>query len=101
MAIQLPDWCRTMFLVMTGDGFPDGDEDQLRELALTWRTTGTNLIGLIDEVNGATIAAIAAFQGNASQEFLDAMRSLTAQEPLLLDSLARGCYGLADSIDKA
>jgi hypothetical protein len=43
VSIQLPEWARTMFLVLTGDGFPEADEDDLRVLAAGWKSAGTGL----------------------------------------------------------
>ena len=40
MGMQLPAWVREMFLVVTGDGWPEADEDALWALARAWATIG-------------------------------------------------------------
>ena len=46
MGMQLPAWLGTMFLVMTGDGWPAADEDELWALARAWVDLGDALTGL-------------------------------------------------------
>src|SRR6266567_4518092 len=100
MSIQLPEWVRTMFLVLTGDGYPEADEDALRLLAAGWTTAGTDLKGLVADVDAATYAAVDAVRGVAAAEFVKAMQSLTQSDPRLLDAVADACIEVGEFIDK-
>ena len=46
MGMQLPEWVRGMFLVVTGDGWPEADEDALWALAREWAGVGNAAAGL-------------------------------------------------------
>ena len=46
MGMQLPEWARTMFLVATGDGWPEADEDGLWALSREW----SGVSGVLAEV---------------------------------------------------
>src|SRR6266550_3047623 len=100
MSIQLPEWVRTMFLVLTGDGFPEANEDELRLLAAGWTAAGTDLKGLVGEVDAATYAAVDAVRGVAAAEFVKAMQSLTQSDPRLLDAVADACIEVGEFIGK-
>src|SRR5260370_17411906 len=44
--IQVPPWLSEMFLITTGSGFPEANEQQLYDLAQQWFDAGTALTGL-------------------------------------------------------
>jgi hypothetical protein len=100
MSIQLPEWVSKTFEVTTGDGFPQADEDRLRQLAALWKETGQGLQGLMEEVTAATNAAASLVRGPASVQFISTMRSLTAGDAAAIPSLAQNCLDLADFVDK-
>ena len=50
MGMQLPEWTRTLFLIASGDGWPEADEDQLWALARQWTALGDTVGGLQAQV---------------------------------------------------
>ncbi|MBO4207302.1 hypothetical protein, partial [Micromonospora echinofusca] len=41
--MEIPEWARTMFLITTGESWPEADEDKLRALSTVWNTFATQL----------------------------------------------------------
>src|SRR5260370_11477943 len=100
MSIQVDPWLSQLFLITTGSGFPDADEDKMRQLAAALRRGGTDRQGLIAEVDAASTAALGAMRGTAAEQFRDSMLALTQGNPGLLKSLGDGWVALADLLDK-
>ncbi len=93
MSIQVEPWLSEIFLITTGSGFPEADEDQLRKLAQVWYTAGTDLTSLITDVQSATAGAVTAVQGLGAQDFVNTIESLTQ------GTVADGCTQLGQIID--
>ncbi|MGX7828845.1 protein-glutamine glutaminase family protein [Actinokineospora sp. 24-640] len=72
MAMMVPDEARTLFRVLTGEEWPDANEDHLRLLAEAWEAAG---LGLGDQVSPLlrqlTATVRADFAGDAEKAFVD------------------------------
>ncbi|HVQ92522.1 MAG TPA: hypothetical protein VMU51_15910, partial [Mycobacteriales bacterium] len=100
MAIEVPEWAQTIFLIGTGETWPHLNEDDLWSLAAAWADTAIDLNELIGQVNQAAIGAKLALQGDAGEAFSQAILSFTENNPRLIPALAEGAEGLAKYADK-
>ncbi|WP_026422849.1 toxin glutamine deamidase domain-containing protein [Actinokineospora inagensis] len=74
MAMMVPDDVRRLFLVLTGEEWPDADEDRLRVLADAWDTAAQRLSGeLAPELLKAVVAIRATFDGETERAFVAKM----------------------------
>ncbi|WP_447002022.1 toxin glutamine deamidase domain-containing protein [Saccharothrix isguenensis] len=70
MALMVPDEVRTLFQVLTGEEWPDANEDHLRALADAWDTAAGRLSGeLAPRVQHAVVTIRTTFHGQAEQAF--------------------------------
>ncbi|MGX7828863.1 hypothetical protein ACTG9Q_27610 [Actinokineospora sp. 24-640] len=75
MAMMLPDEVRTLFLVLTGEEWPDADEDKLRALAQEWDRAADDLEHVLAPALRRAVEAVTAsgFEGEAERAFITRM----------------------------
>jgi hypothetical protein len=74
MAMMVSDEVRTMFLVVTGEEWPDANEDKLRALADAWDQAALRLTNELSPQLQQAVAVIrATFVGEAERAFADRM----------------------------
>ncbi len=85
MGMQLPEWTRTLFLIASGDGWPEADEDQLWALARQWTALGDTVDALQTRVaepvramrrtdwDGPAVAAFGMARGGLTGQQLSGM----------------------------
>ncbi|HXV92388.1 MAG TPA: hypothetical protein VD813_03745, partial [Pseudonocardia sp.] len=78
MGLQIPEELATMFLIVTGDSWPESDEDELWRISASLHQFAGELRSYTDSVTGAGSGALTAFRGPAA----DSLR-------VTLDQLAR------------
>ena len=79
MGMQLPEWVRTMFLIATGDGWPEADEDGLRKLAREWSSVA-EAVAVLEQRLGEPVGGgrRAGWDGPAAAAFAVAGAALSA-----------------------
>ncbi len=96
MGMQLPEWMRTMFLVASGDGWPEADEDQLWALAREWAALGDAIDALqVQAVEPVRATRRTDWDGPAADAFAVAGNGLGGQQ---LSGLGAGSRNVAGFI---
>ena len=99
MGMQLPDWVGTMFLVMTGDGWPEADEDELWALARAWVDLGDALTGLEQRIVDPVRAVRRTdWDGPAAHAFAAAGDAPASAGGRQLAGLPQGARDMADFV---
>src|SRR5215471_6558651 len=99
MGMQLPGWAREMFLIMTGDGWPQADEDLLWALAQEWTGIATAVSGLETRITEPVRAIRRThWDGPAADAFTAAGNSVLGHGGQQLTGLATGARELAEFI---
>ncbi len=101
MGMQLPGWLRTMFLVVTGDGWPAADEDELRALARAWM----NLADAVSALGYRIVDPVRAvrrtdWDGPAAEAFKASADAQLGQGGGPLNGLSQGSRDLSEFIMK-
>lgn len=74
MAIMVPEEVGNLFMVLTGEKWPQINEDQLRKLSESWRNTSNRLRSeLTPELAQAIKLIRSEFYGKAAMRFADRM----------------------------
>ncbi|MGX7828833.1 toxin glutamine deamidase domain-containing protein [Actinokineospora sp. 24-640] len=68
---MIPDDVRTLFQILTGEEWPDANEDHLRALAAAWEEAGTSIGGLHGALRKLVTAVREGFDGEAETAFAD------------------------------
>ncbi|MCP2323904.1 hypothetical protein HDA40_002411 [Hamadaea flava] len=77
-----------------GSGWPQANEDQIRELAAAWRSVGERLQSGLSEANSAAADLVAAWGGDGGAAFAKSWQSLGHDVPqMLVDILLNGYDG--------
>ncbi|WP_026422625.1 toxin glutamine deamidase domain-containing protein [Actinokineospora inagensis] len=96
MAMMVPDDVRRMFLVITGEEWPDANEDKLHTLATAWDTAANRLTGeLAPELLKAVIAIRSTFNGATEQAFVAKMSPFVEGADNYIAASAEQFHGLA------
>ncbi len=96
MAMMVPDGVRGLFLVVTGEEWPDANEDKLHVLAGAWESAGRGLSGeLGPELRRAVAAVRSTFSGAAEQAFAARMSPFVEGADNYVDAAAEQFHGLA------
>ena len=99
MGMQLPEWARETFLVVTGDGWPEADEDALWALAGEWAGVGNVVDGLhvrmMEPVRGVRRTD---WDGPAAQAFALAGQGSAGLVRQQVQGLAAGSMQVSDFI---
>ncbi len=97
MGMQLPAWVRQMFLVVTGDGWPEADEDALWALARAWVGIGDTVDEQRQKLADLTLATRATrrtdWDGPAAEAYAVAGAGLGGGGPLA--AMASAAYAVA------
>ncbi|WP_026422138.1 toxin glutamine deamidase domain-containing protein [Actinokineospora inagensis] len=95
MSMMVPDEVRKLFLVLTGEEWPDADESKLRELADAWDTTAQRLSGeLRPELLKAVQTIMGTFSGSAERAFAQQMAPFVEGSDNYLDAAAEQFHAL-------
>ena len=99
MGMQLPEWLRTMFLVSTGDGWPEANEDDLWALAREWM----NVSDVIDTLEHQLVAPVRSvrrtdWDGPAAAAFEAAANAVRGQGNSALSGMTQGTRSLSKFI---
>ncbi|MFD2420815.1 WXG100-like domain-containing protein [Amycolatopsis pigmentata] len=86
MALMVSDEARLWFLIVTGDEFPDANEDSLRALCAAWRGAASGLRGMALDLRRAVAAIRDGFQGQAAAAFAAVMSPFVDGQGNYLDS---------------
>ena len=99
MGMQLPDWVRNTFLVVTGDGWPEADEDALRALARAWAEVG-DAIYVVEQRITVPVRGVRRtnWDGPAAEAFSAAGNAFAGQHGRQLAALAEGSRDLSTFI---
>ncbi|NUO61916.1 MAG: hypothetical protein HOV78_35070, partial [Hamadaea sp.] len=77
-----------------GSGWPEANEDQIRELAAAWRSVGERLQSGLTEANSAAADLVAAWGGDGGATFAQSWQSLGHDVPqMLVDIILNGADG--------
>jgi hypothetical protein len=67
MGMHVPEWVSRFFLVVTGESWPQADEDQLWEIAQAWATFETNMAAIETELAELTrVVQSGGWEGDAA-----------------------------------
>ncbi|MEU5844924.1 scabin-related ADP-ribosyltransferase, partial [Saccharopolyspora shandongensis] len=100
MAIMVPEAVGNLFLVLTGEKWPQINEDQLLVLAQAWRNASNRMRNdLRPEVVRAVAKIRSEFRGKAAMRFADRMAPLV-ESPGYLDDVMQGFEGTADFLQQ-
>ncbi|MEH1015609.1 hypothetical protein V6U90_21155 [Micromonospora sp. CPCC 206060] len=69
MGMEIPDWVRTMFLITTGESWPEADEDKRRALSTVWNTFATQLGDTETTIRAARQSVTTAWTGQGADAF--------------------------------
>ncbi|MBO4206828.1 hypothetical protein, partial [Micromonospora echinofusca] len=69
MGMEIPDWVRTMFLITTGESWPEADEDKLRALSTVWNAFTTQLADTETTIRTARQAVTTSWTGQGADAF--------------------------------
>ncbi|MEH1015820.1 hypothetical protein V6U90_22255 [Micromonospora sp. CPCC 206060] len=69
MGMEIPDWVRTMFLITTGESWPEADEDQLRALSTAWNQFATQLGDTETTIRAARQGVTTSWTGQGADAF--------------------------------
>ncbi len=99
MGLQLPPWARKVFLITTGDGWPEADEDQLWRLAREWTGIAVSVSELAERiVEPARLVRRTDWDGPAAAAFAASSDAFTGADGQALRGVADGSQELADFI---
>src|SRR5690242_15778605 len=92
MGLEVPPWVAEMFHVVTGDGWPAADEDEINDLAQLWFSIGSSVMGFAPEVGRSALwlADSGALAGDAQAALRLAVQQVTGDGALTLEKLAAG-----------
>jgi hypothetical protein len=98
MGIEVPPWAAEMFHVVTGDAWPEADEDEIYALAQLWFSIGRELQGFAPEVTRAAkyLSDSGALAGDAQKALEAAVAVVTGDGDLTLEKLAVGFEELGE-----
>ena len=100
MGMQLPEWVRTMFMVTTGDGWPEADEDGLRALAREWSSVAEVIDGLEQRLSEPVLVGRrGGWGGPAADSYTAAQLVLAGPRSPQLTALGTGSRELSTFID--
>src|SRR5215471_9372353 len=99
MGMRCPDWAQKLFLITTGDGWPEADEDLLRTLAHEW----VGIAGTVYELTDRITEPVRAIRrtdwiGPEAEAFTAEADSVLRQGAQQWSGLAAGSRELADFI---
>ncbi|WP_143822582.1 hypothetical protein, partial [Mycetocola reblochoni] len=77
MALMVSPQAATLFQVLTGERFPQANEDQLRALARGWTTAATEMRDIESELTRELRGAGRSFSGRAKRSFVGRASALT------------------------
>ncbi|HET9654121.1 MAG TPA: toxin glutamine deamidase domain-containing protein, partial [Kineosporiaceae bacterium] len=94
MGLEVPPWAGQMFHVLTGDGWPAVDEDEINDLAQLWLAAGRELMRIAPEVTRSArwLADSGALVGDAQKALAQSVAVVTGDGDLALEKLA-AAYG--------
>ncbi|MBO4209679.1 WXG100 family type VII secretion target, partial [Micromonospora echinofusca] len=69
MGMEIPDWTRTMFLITTGESWPEADEDKLRALSTVWNAFATQLADTETTIRTARQSVTTSWTGQGADAF--------------------------------
>lgn len=92
MGLEAPPWVAEMFHVLTGDGWPAVDEDQLAALADVWFGIATELTRFAPEVRRSAefVAGSGALAGQAQTLLQQTVDAVTGPDGVTLENVAAG-----------
>jgi hypothetical protein len=89
MGMDVPPEVRTLFLVLTGEEWPQVDEDGLLVLGHAWGKAATRLRNDLEPQLTSSVRSIrSSFFGAAEQGFADMMAPYSVEEPRYIESAA-------------
>jgi alpha,alpha-trehalose-phosphate synthase [UDP-forming] len=92
MGLEVPSWAAEMFHILTGDAWPEADEDEINDLAQLWFSIGAELVRFAPEVTRSAqyLADSGALVGEAQKALAAAVAVVTGDGDLTLEKLAAG-----------
>ena len=92
MGLKVPDWVGKTFHVLTGDGWPEADEDQIRALGELWLGIAEEVRQFGSEVTDAAnyLVSSSALSGNSQEALRQAVAQVTGDGGLTMEKLAIG-----------
>jgi hypothetical protein len=102
VGLELPPWAAETFHVLTGDGWPAADEDEINDLAQLWFSFGTELMRFAPEVTRSAchLASSGALVGEAQKALASAAAVVTGRGDLTPEKLAAGFEELGQYLHK-
>ncbi|GAA4531704.1 WXG100-like domain-containing protein [Amycolatopsis samaneae] len=98
-ATEVPSGVQHLLEVLIGNDWPEGNPDDLRQLAVQWRATAKQLEAVQDLVREGAHRVGRAMEGRTPEAFQAFIAPFTAPDGHL-DSLRKACLGFADSLDE-
>ena len=105
MAVWKPDFGEhewvwdAICLIGSGSAWPEGNEDELRELAGLWRDVGDLIGEMLSDADGAMLEVLTEYGGGAGQELNDLWNELVAGSEAAFPMIYNASYDLADGVD--
>lgn len=97
MTIGIPGWLQWVSYLV-GEEWPEGDEDAMRRLASSWRSSATELENLVPELNRVKQEIRASFTGMSADAIDDTFKEWFEGD-YAFDKMADAMNGLADLSD--
>ncbi|MFD9888114.1 hypothetical protein ACFWY9_02140 [Amycolatopsis sp. NPDC059027] len=98
-ATEVPSGVQHLLEFLIGNDWPEGNPDDLRQLATQWRVTAKQVEVVQDLVREGAHRVDRALEGQTQQAFQAFVAPFTTPDGHL-DALRKGCLGLADAADE-
>ena len=90
MGMHVPEEIRNLFKVLTGEEWPEVDEDALRHLGAAWKRASEQIdTQLAPMINNAVFTIRSEFTGEAELAFADSMAAFTTEPPYYFDTATK------------
>src|SRR5215213_7456497 len=80
--MEVPEWASKLFLVTTGEHWPEAKEVQLGEVGAAWTTFGQELGGVESDMAHGSASVLQGWQGQGADSFEHTMLQMMAAGPV-------------------
>lgn len=98
--MEAPEEVKWLLPIVVGEGWPEGDEDKLRELRDAWPHAAEAILPVVDTGNAATREVLGSWTGESAQAFDAARKKLIEGDQAAFTLLENSCNSLAKACDQ-
>ncbi|TDC73624.1 hypothetical protein E1285_44505, partial [Actinomadura sp. 7K507] len=98
MGLEIPEPVQWLGWIIGAD-WPEGDETAMRRCAEAWRTAGTEITELIEDLNQTASDVRTALDSGAAEAFGQKWEQWVTTDPQILTKLIESCGQLAETLD--